>query len=940
MPTRSNLPTTPPRYIDIKGARTHNLQNLTLQIPHNQLIVITGPSGSGKSSLAFNTLFAEGQRRYMESLSAYARQFLAKIPKPAVDYIKGILPSIGMQQKTHTHNPRSRVGTSTDIYAYLKLLYARIGHTYSPISGGLVQKHTVTDVVNYIQNQTQGTKILIIAPLCIKENRTLKEALTIELRKGFTRLIYQEKIYLIEDLLNTTEKKTLTKDTYLIIDRLLIKNDQDESLATRLADSAQTAFFEGQGTCILQIINQEKKIFSDRFEADGMHFATPSVHFFDFNNPYGACQSCGGLGKNIDIDPKKVIPNHKLSIAQGAILPWQSHTMRSWQERFLDKSHLFQFPIHRPYKDLTTHQKDLLWQGNQFFKGINTFFKFIETQSYKIQYRVLQARYRGTTTCKACRSTGLRKETDYVKIGGKNLIDLLCMPIGQLSLFFKNLTLTPHQQKVSKILLEEIKKRLNYLEEVGLSYLTLHRRTKTLSGGEYQRIRLARALGSTLVDILYILDEPTVGLHPKDTDKLIKVLLALKKAGNTVVVVEHEEAVMKVADQILDIGPEAGSRGGKLIFQGTFQNLLKASHSHTAHYLTGKSHIPIPTQPRKWKHAITLQGPYANNLQIPNVKIPLGILTVVTGVSGSGKSSLIQQVLYPALSHHLGLSTKSNNNLEAISGDLDKIQHLEQITQNPLGTSARSNPATYTKTYDIIRKIFTMQPLSVQRNYIPVFFSFNMPGGRCETCKGTGHIKVEMQFLADVLITCENCKGNRFKKEILEVYYNGKNIHQILEMTIEESIIFFKKHRSITTKLQPLQDVGLGYIKLGQPSSTFSGGEAQRLKLGNHLSKDNKSNVPTLFIFDEPTVGLHARDIHKLMDALQRLVACGHTVVIIEHNTDVMKCADWIIDMGPGAGDQGGKIVFTGTPKQMLDTKDNCTAHYLHEKMNNSNLAP
>lgn len=934
MSTQTNPPINPLRYIDIKGARTHNLKNLNLHLPHNQLIVITGPSGSGKSSLAFNTLFAEGQRRYMESLSAYARQFLAKIPKPAIDYIKGIPPSIGMQQKTHTHNPRSRVGTSTDTYTYLKLLYSRIGYTESPISGQRVRKHTVTDVTNYIQSQPERTKILIMAPLSIKENRTLEETLTIELRKGFTRLMHQDKIWLIQDLLNNIEKKTLTDNTYLIIDRLIFKNNQDEALATRLADSAQTAFFEGQGTCIVHIINQEKKIFSDRFEADGMQFANPSTHFFDFNNPYGACQKCGGLGKNIDIDPQKVVPNPALSTAQGAILPWQSHAMHPWQERLLDKSHLFKFPIHRPYKHLTTSQKNLLWQGNQFFKGINTFFKFIDAQSYKIQYRVLQARYRGTTNCTACRATGLRKETNYVKIGGNNLIDLLCMPINQLSLFFKNLRLTPHEQKVSKVLLEEIKKRLNYLQNVGLSYLTLHRRTKTLSGGEYQRIRLARALGSTLVDILYILDEPTVGLHPKDTDQLIKVLLTLKNAGNTVIVVEHEEAIIKVADQILDIGPEAGAHGGKLIFQGTFQNLLQANHSHTAHYLTGKSYIPIPKQPRKWKYSITLQCPYANNLQIPNTQIPLGILTVVTGVSGSGKSSLIQEVLYPALSHHLGLSTRSNNNLETIGGDLNRIQHVEQIAQNPLGISARSNPATYTKTYDTIRKIFATQPLSIQRNYTPVFFSFNTPGGRCETCKGTGHIKIEMQFLADVSITCESCKGKRFKKEVLEVHYNDKNIYQILKMTIEESITFFKKHPSITTKLQPLQDVGLGYITLGQPSSTFSGGEAQRLKLGTHLNKDNTSGSPTLFIFDEPTTGLHFRDTHKLMDALQRLIASGHTVIVIEHNTDVIKCADWIIDMGPGAGDQGGKIVFTGTPQQMINLQNNATAHYLRKKMN------
>lgn len=928
-PTSSRI-----RHIQIKNARTHNLKNLDLVIPHNQLIVITGPSGSGKSSLAFNTLFAEGQRRYMESLSAYARQFLAKIPKPPIDYIKGILPSIGMPQKASAHNQRARVGTSTDLYAYLKLLYARIGQTYSPVSGQIVKKHTVQDVIHYIHSQPQNAKIFIMAPLVIPQSRPLKETLQIELRKGFTRLMHQDTISRIEDLIENPNPNLTPTNTHLIIDRLVLNTHQDQELTMRLSDSIQAAFFEGQGTCIVQVLSPQKKTqsFSDRFEADGMKFLEPSTHFFNFNNPYGACQDCGGLGKRTDIDPEKVVPNPNLSLAQGAILPWQSPSMQPWQNALIDKSHLFNLPIHTPYKDLTQEQKNIIWKGNSFFKGIETFFKFIDKQTYKIQYRVMQARYRGTTQCNSCRGTGLRKETNDVKIGGKNLIDLLCMPIAELNTFFAQLILTPHQRKVSHIIREEIKKRLNYLTQVGLTYLTLDRRTNTLSGGEYQRIRLARALGSALVDILYILDEPTVGLHPKDTEALIQVLLSLKKMGNTLIVVEHEEALMQVADQLIDIGPEAGFQGGKLVFQGSPKSLSKAKNSYTADYFTGKKTIPLPPKNKTWTRAIHLKGAYAHNLKNVDVDIPIGIMTAVTGVSGSGKSTLIQEILYPALSRALNLPTSDQIKLENISGAINHIQAIAQVNQHTAGLSSRSNPATYTKVYDTIRKIFAMQNLAVERNYTPGFFSFNTPGGRCEVCKGSGDLKVEMQFLADVVMPCESCHGKRFKTQILEVYFQGKNIHEVLEMTITQSLTFFQDFPPVVNSLKALENVGLGYLKLGQPSSTFSGGEAQRLKLASHLSLDTYPTKPTLFIFDEPTTGLHFRDVAQLIYALQQLVAQGHTVIVIEHNLDLIKCADWIIDIGPGAGKQGGNVIFAGTPQQLIQLQKNITAHYLRPK--------
>ena len=919
-------------HIDIKEARTHNLKNLSIRIPHNKLIVITGLSGSGKSSLAFDTLFAEGQRRYMESLTAYARQFLGKINKPPVSYIKGILPSIGMRQKTHTHNPRSRVSTSADIYAYLKLLYARIGITYSPVSGQPVQRDNPSDVASYVQEQAQGSKVLILAPLHVEEGRTLVETLKIELQKGFTRIMHQKDLYMIEDLLDAMPKNMPIKDCYLVVDRLLLKTT-DTSLVARITDSAQKAFFEGKGTCIVEIMGKGRKCFSDSFEADNIKFELPTIHFFNFNSPQGACKVCTGLGRVMGIDPEKVIPNENLSVAQGAILPWQSITTSSWKRALVKNSSSFSFPIHTPYKNLTPEQKDLLWQGNALFRGINSFFAELAKKAYKIQYRILHARYRNFTSCKACQGTSLREDAGYVKIAGKSLIDLLRMPIVELSKFFDQLQLTEHQYRVSKVLLQEIKSRLHYLQQVGLGYLTLHRPTNTLSSGEYQRIRLARALGSTLVDVLYILDEPTIGLHPRDTDRLVGTLVALQKAGNTVVVVEHEEAMMRAADQIIDIGPQAGAQGGELIFQGTWQQLLQAKESHTANYLTGKVQIPLPSRPRKAEHFITLQGAREHNLKNVTVHIPLNALTLVTGVSGSGKSTLVQKVLYPALAHHLGLYTDFIGKLDGLKGSLDRLQGVQMVGQRALGKSTRSNPATYLKVYDDIRKLFAQQPLSLKRSYPAGAFSLNIPGGRCEACLGAGVMKVDMQFLADVLLTCEHCHGKRFKKEVLEVTFSGKNIAQVLDMTVSDSLLFFEHYPSIVHKLLPLQDVGLGYLQLGQASSTFSGGEAQRLKLTTYLVEKHSTGTHTLFIFDEPTTGLHFHDISKLIQALQKLVEQGHTVLVIEHNTEVIKCADWIVDLGPEAGQGGGQVVFQGTPGQMVKLKDNHTAYYLRQKM-------
>lgn len=916
-------------FVIVKGARVNNLKNLSVAIPRNQLIVITGLSGSGKSSLAFDTLFAEGQRMYIESLSAYARQFLGKLEKPAVDYIRGISPAIAIEQTANNTNPRSTVGTITEIYEYLKLLYARIGITYSPISGQKVAKHSVSDVVDYIYSHPTETKVIISYPLQLSTGTTLDQ-LKIELAKGYTRMIQDGQMRLIEEVIN--HPTSLTGATIsILVDRLVVDPTKaDES--SRITDSVETAFFEGKGTCYVEIVGQELKTFSNRFEQDGMTFEIPSINLFSFNNSYGACKTCDGLGQVMGIDPDKVIPNRSLSVYEGTIYPWKSQTMAKWLKPLLENVQYKDFPIHRPYKDLMPEQQDFLWQGDGTFQGIHAFFNQLEDKIQKIQNKILLSRYRGRTLCPDCQGTRIRKDASYVKIRGYSLPELLLMPIEEVVQFFNQLTLPPHVQQVAERLLVEIKSRLNYIKQVGLGYLTLNRPSATLSGGEYQRIKLATALGSTLVDTLYILDEPTIGLHPRDTDKLIGVLIALKKLGNTVIIVEHEEELMRVADQLIDIGPDAGSKGGELVFQGDWEALKNFNESHTARYLNGIETIPVPATRRIAQHSITFQGIRENNLQDIDVSIPLGVLTVVTGVSGSGKSTLVRKVIYPALASRLGLHTESPGKFDSLEGDYKFIDHIELVDQNPIGRSSRSNPATYVKAYDAIRQLFAEQPLARQRGYSPSYFSFNMEGGRCEACQGEGKIIIEMQFMADIPLVCEDCHGNRFKREALEVKYKDKSIVDVLNMTVDDASEFFKEERSIYKKLKPLQDVGLGYVKLGQPSSSLSGGEAQRLKLATYFEKSYPQQH-TLFIFDEPTTGLHVHDISKLLAAINNLVAMGNSVLIIEHTMELIKCADWIIDLGPEGGKKGGQVVFSGTPEAMIQLKDNHTAEYLRKKL-------
>lgn len=916
-------------FIIVKGARVNNLKNLSVAIPRNQLIVITGLSGSGKSSLAFDTLFAEGQRMYIESLSAYARQFLGKLEKPAVDYIRGISPAIAIEQKAHNTNPRSTVGTITEIYEYFKILYARIGITYSPISGQMVTKHTVSDVVDYIYCHPTGTKVIISYPLQVSMETRLDQ-LKIELAKGYTRLIQDGKMNLIEEVLGQPHFIT-DAPIAILVDRLVV-DPAKSGEAARITDSVETAFFEGKGTCCIEIVGQEHKTFSNRFEQDGITFELPSVNLFSFNNSYGACKTCDGLGYVMGIDPDKVIPNRLLSVYEGAIYPWKSQTMSKWLKPLLENVAYKNFPIHRPYKDLTPEEQSFLWQGNGVFQGIYPFFRQLEDKIYKIQNRILLSRYRGRTLCADCHGARIRKDASYVKIGAYSLPELLVMPVEEVMEFFNQLTLSPHAQQVAERLLVEIKSRLSYLEEVGLGYLTLNRPTTTLSGGEYQRIKLATALGSTLMDTLYILDEPTIGLHPRDTDKLISVLIALKKLGNTIIIVEHEEELMRIADQLIDIGPEAGSRGGELVFQGNWEALKNFNQSHTARYLNGIETIPVPAKRRIAQHSITFQGIRENNLKDIDVTIPLGILTVVTGVSGSGKSTLVRKIIYPALSTRLGLHVESPGKYDSLEGDYKIIDHIELVDQNPIGRSSRSNPATYAKAYDAIRQLFAEHPLAQQRGYSPSYFSFNMEGGRCETCQGEGKIIIEMQFMADIPLVCEDCQGNRFKKEALEIAYKEKSIVDILNMTVDDAAEFFQGEKSIYKKLKPLQDVGLGYVKLGQPSSSLSGGEAQRLKLATYFDKSYPQQH-TLFIFDEPTTGLHVHDINKLLTAINNLVAIGNSVLIIEHTMELIKCADWIIDLGPEGGKKGGQVVFSGTPEALIQLKDNYTAEYLKKKL-------
>ncbi len=933
----------PKQYIIIKRARVNNLKNLSVAIPRNKLVVITGLSGSGKSSLAFDTLFAEGQRMYVESLSSYARQFLGRMEKPDVDYIKGVSPAIAIEQKVNTRNPRSTVGTTTEIYDYLKLLFARIGKTLSPVSGKEVRRDTVTDVVSAMNQLPVGTRVMVASPLHIRKGRKLQEELNLLLSKGFARILIDGNVKFIEEILNPQPEEGKKKakapkvegEVEILIDRAAI-NPEDEDTVFRLSDSVQTAFFEGEGNCIVYAETDGKLkrfTYSDKFELDGITFTEPSINFFSFNNPYGACQTCEGFGKVLGIDEDLVIPDKSLSVYEGAIAPWRSEAMSEWQKPLVKNGIKFDFPIHRPYNELTPAQRDLLWKGNSYFEGIDAFFKHLESKTYKIQYRVMLSRYRGRTNCPDCRGTRLRKDAQYVKIADTSITDLVLMPIGETLQFFEKLKLNSYDQKVSERILTEIKSRLEYMVRVGLGYLTLNRITSTLSGGEYQRIKLATSLGSALVGSMYVLDEPSIGLHPKDTARMVEVLKSLRDMGNTVIVVEHEEEIMRAADQIIDIGPDAGSHGGQLVFQGTIDQINGKVKSHTTNYLSGKEMISVPMTRRKWHDSITVIGARENNLKNLTVKFPLGVFTVVTGVSGSGKSTLIKKILYPAVGRLSGSVAEAPGRFDRLEGDMTRITQVEFVDQNPIGKSSRSNPVSYVKAYDTIRQLFADLHLSKQRGYKPSHFSFNVEGGRCETCQGEGEIKVEMQFMADIYLKCESCNGKRFKQEILEVEYNGKNIADVLDMTVEASLDFFRDKKAIYDKLVPLNDVGLGYVKLGQSSNSLSGGEAQRVKLASFLGK-NAAEGNILFIFDEPTTGLHFHDISKLLTAMNALVDQGHTVIVIEHNLEVIKCADWIIDLGPEGGEKkGGNLMFEGTPEEMVRKGKGYTAEFLRTKI-------
>jgi len=904
----------------IKGAKLHNLKDITVGIPRNQLVVITGLSGSGKSSLAFDTLYAEGQRRYVESLSSYARQFLGRLDKPKVDNIIGIAPAIAIEQKVNTSNPRSTVGTSTEIYDYLKLLFARIGKTYSPISGNEVKKHTVTDVVETALAYPNGTKLLLLAPISIPKDRTVEQVLKLLLQQGYARILHQgEVIRLEEDNL----PKKLGK-FQLVVDRIVVQHNED--FQHRLADAVETAFFEGKGECMLQEVESEVlKHFSNRFEMDGITFLEPNVHLFSFNNPYGACPECDGYGDTIGLDEDLIVPNTGLSVYENAIYPWRGETMSWFRDQLVNNAYKFDFPIHKPWYELSAEQRQLVWDGNKYFTGLTDFFKELEEKSYKIQNRVLLARYRGKTRCHSCHGRRLRKEANYVKIQGKSISDLVEISIEKLQAFFRELTLSPYEQEVAKRLLIEINSRLQFLSDVGLGYLTLNRKSNTLSGGESQRINLATSLGSSLVGSMYILDEPSIGLHPRDTHRLIKVLKSLRDLGNTVIVVEHDADIMKAADYIIDIGPEAGTHGGEVVAAGTYEQLLKAD-TLTGKYLSGRLSIEPPKKRRTSPHYISLIGCRENNLKNIDVSFPLDMLTVVTGVSGSGKSTLIKKLLYPAMQKELNASNEKIGQFTRIEGKYKQLQSVEFVDQNPIGKSSRSNPITYLKVYDDIRNLYANQKLAKMRNFSAKHFSFNVDGGRCEVCKGEGEVTIEMQFMADVHLTCEACGGKRFKKEVLEITYEGKNIDDLLNTTIDDAVAFFAAHKQtkIAEKLKPLQDVGLGYVTLGQSSSTLSGGEAQRIKLASFLSK-SESKEKVLFIFDEPTTGLHFHDIRKLLDSLQALIEKGHSVIVIEHNLEMIKCADYIIDLGLEGGEKGGSIIAKGTPEEIAKCKESYT---------------
>lgn len=921
----------PREFILIKRARVNNLKNLSVAIPRNRLIVVTGLSGSGKSSLAFDTLFAEGQRMYVESLSAYARQFLDRMEKPEVDYIRGISPAIAIEQKKATRNPRSTVGTTTEIYDYLKLLYARIGDIISPISGKIVTRDTVSNVVDFIFKWKEQKRFSILCPL-VNKDRTLREELNVLLGKGYTRIQLNGEIHFIEDLLKNIEIAH-DLEIFILIDRAQVKY-HDEDLQYRIADSVQTAFFEGHGTCVVEDTEGRKHFFSDQLEADGMKFEEPSINFFSFNNPYGACKRCEGFGHILGIDPDLVIPDRNKSIYEGAIIPWKSETMKKWLAPLLVHAEAYQFPIHRRVSELTPEQYNLLWDGFEAFKGLHAFFKYLESKTHKIQYRVMLSRYRGRTVCPDCEGTRLRSDAAFVKVGGRSIIDLLLIPVGDVCTFFRELKLDENKIKIGKRILIEIKNRLNFLQQVGLGYLTLNRLSFTLSGGEFQRIKLATSLGSSLVGSMYILDEPSIGLHPRDTHQLIGVLKHLRQLGNTVIVVEHDEEIMRAADQIIDIGPGAGIHGGELIFQGTVTDTENDNSTYTTKYLNGTEQITIPKQKRIWKHALEIKGARENNLKNIDVKIPLGIMTVITGVSGSGKSTLVKNILYPALGKILDISTGLAGKYDTLSGDYEKIRQVEYVDQNPIGKSSRSNPVTYVKGFDAIRQLYASQSLSKSRSYKPAYFSFNVDGGRCDVCQGEGTVKIEMQFMADIYLTCESCHGKRFKNEILEVKYHDKDISDILDMTVEEAIDFFRDHKSIINRLLPLKNVGLDYIRLGQSSNTLSGGEAQRVKLAYFLGKGKKEGAGnTLFIFDEPTTGLHFHDIKTLLKALFALIDQGNSILIIEHNMEIIKSADWVIDLGPEGGEPGGTIVFEGTPENLAKHTESYTGRFLALKM-------
>lgn len=931
----------PKKFIIIKGARMHNLKNMDVAIPRNKMVVVTGLSGSGKSSLAFDTLYAEGQRRYVESLSAYARQFLGRLEKPAVDYIKGISPAIAIEQKVISRNPRSTVGTVTEIYDYLKLLFARVGKTYSPVSGKEVKRHNVSDVVDYVSSLKNETVVLILSRLHVPKDRTTEKHLEILSQQGFTRIYINNEIIKIADYKPSKGKgKAAAKEEiFLLIDRIIVEKESDD-LANRVADSVQTAFYEGKGECfVLNQGNGKTEQFSNLFELDGISFEEPNVNFFTFNNPVGACKTCEGFGSIIGIDPDLVIPNKSLSVYENAVACWNGETMSWYKNQLLKNAHKFNFPVHKPIAELNKKDYEVLWNGNSHFEGINDFFTMLQKESYKIQYRVMLARYRGKTTCPDCLGTRLRKDAGYVKVAGKNITEIVLMPVSESLPFFKAIKFNEHDAKIAKRLLTEIINRLQYLSEVGLSYLTLNRVANTLSGGESQRINLATSLGSSLVGSMYILDEPSIGLHPRDTERLIKVLRSLQEQGNTVIIVEHDEDVMREADELIDIGPEAGSLGGQLVFQGTMNELLKSGKSLTAKYLKGEMEIEVPFNRRKWTHAIEVKNATDNNLKNISVKFPLNVLCAVTGVSGSGKSTLIKKVLLPNLQKYIDGYFEKTSAAHLIAGDLKRISQVEYVDQNPIGKSSRSNPVTYIKAYDEIRNLYAEQPTAKMRGYKPSHFSFNVDGGRCEVCEGEGRITVEMQFMADVQLICEACNGKRFKQETLDVQFKGKNISEVLDMTIDDAVSFFKANESnktckkIVDKLNSLQEVGLGYVQLGQASSTLSGGEAQRIKLATFLNTGASAATPTLFIFDEPTTGLHFHDIQKLLKSFNALLAKGHSIIVIEHNQEVIKCADWIIDLGPEGGDEGGNIVFEGTPEDLVKNKNSYTGKFLKDKL-------